>query len=73
MMEIVAGLNQSPVLLLKNLWSSMPSKIQRKWDDMNALADPLGNFRNYRKELKAKAMLENRKKLPVLPYLRKLA
>jgi len=69
MMEIVSGLNQSSVLLLKNIWSAIPSKIQKKWDEMNALSDPLGNFRNYRRELKAKAMLENRKKVPVMPYV----
>jgi len=69
MMEIVSGLNQSSVLLLKNLWSAIPPKIQKKWEEMNQLADPLGNFRNYRRELKSKAMLENRKKVPVLPYI----
>ena len=69
MMEVVSGLNQSSVLLLKQLWSSIPAKVQKKWEEMNALSDPLGNFRNYRRELKAKAMLENRKKVPVLPYI----
>jgi len=69
MMEIVSGLNQSSVSLLKNLWSAIPSKIQKKWDEMNALSDPLGNFRNYRRDLKAKATLENRKKVPIMPYI----
>jgi hypothetical protein len=32
MMEVVSGLNQSPVLLLKNLWSSLPSKVSKKWE-----------------------------------------
>ena len=71
MMEIVSGLNQSSVSLLKNLWTAIPSKIQKKWDEMIALSDPLGNFRNYRRELKSKGTLENRKKVPIMPYIRK--
>jgi len=69
MMEILSGLNQSSVGILKTLWQAVPPKMMKKWEEMNLLSDPLGNFRNYRRELKAKAMLENRKKVPVMPYI----
>jgi son of sevenless len=53
-MEIVSGLNLTPVYRLRKTWDAVPRKYITIYEQLTALMAPKGNFKVYREELHTK-------------------
>eukprot|EP00842_Homolaphlyctis_polyrhiza_P004890 jgi/Hompol1/5401/HPOL_004387-RA len=59
---LIAGLNLTPVQRLKKTWEGLPEKSKKIWSDVEKIADPSRNMKNYRDRLAASAT-------PMVPFL----
>lgn len=53
-MEIISGLNLTPVYRLRKTWDALPRKYVTLFEQLTALMDSKGNFKVYREELHTK-------------------
>jgi hypothetical protein len=61
--SLIAGLNLIPVQRLKKTWEALPDKAKQTWSEVEKIADPSKNMRNYRERLQAVSP-------PMVPFLR---
>nr|KAJ3423055.1 hypothetical protein HK105_003686 [Polyrhizophydium stewartii] len=59
---IVAGLNLTPVQRLKKTWEALPEKSKKLWSEVEKIADPSKNMKNYRDRLAISTT-------PMVPFL----
>eukprot|EP01104_Vermistella_antarctica_P012347 TRINITY_DN355_c0_g4_i3.p1 TRINITY_DN355_c0_g4~~TRINITY_DN355_c0_g4_i3.p1 ORF type:complete len:376 (+),score=86.51 TRINITY_DN355_c0_g4_i3:331-1458(+) len=61
LMQIVSGLNMTPVSRLKRTWKALKASDTAAFEDLSELMNNLQNFKNYRQELASAPT-------PVMPY-----
>jgi hypothetical protein len=61
--SLIAGLNLVPVQRLKKTWEALPEKVKQTWQEVEKIADPSKNMRNYRERLQQVSP-------PMVPFLR---
>ncbi|KAI8816195.1 ras guanine nucleotide exchange factor domain-containing protein [Fimicolochytrium jonesii] len=62
MFAIIAGLNIPPIQRLKKTWEALPDKAKKSWAELEKMADPSRNMKNYRDTLLAASP-------PIVPFL----
>ncbi|KAH6586466.1 hypothetical protein BASA50_000421 [Batrachochytrium salamandrivorans] len=60
--SLIAGLNLTPVQRLKKTWEALPDKTKKLWAEVEKIADPSRNMKNYRDRLAASSS-------PMVPFL----
>jgi hypothetical protein len=68
-MQILAGLNMSPVVRLKESWESIPEKYMEILKSLDELMSSKINFKTYRSELASITESHKTDDPPILPYL----
>lgn len=66
-LQIVSGLNSTPISRLKRTWSMVPSKTTRIFHEINKILNPNDNYISYR----ASIMRSTGPAIPVLPLFQK--
>ncbi|KAJ3019960.1 hypothetical protein HKX48_001505 [Thoreauomyces humboldtii] len=62
MYAIIAGLNVTPVQRLKKTWAALSDKAKNTWAELEKIADPSRNMKNYRDKLAVATP-------PIVPFL----
>ncbi|KAI8808455.1 ras guanine nucleotide exchange factor domain-containing protein [Cladochytrium replicatum] len=62
MFALIAGLNLTPVQRLKKTWEALPPPAKKAFQDLEKIADPSRNMKNYRDQL-------TECKPPIVPFL----
>ncbi|KND00621.1 uncharacterized protein SPPG_03749 [Spizellomyces punctatus DAOM BR117] len=62
MFALIAGLNMPPIQRLKKTWEALPDKAKKAWAELEKVADPSRNMKNYRDLLNAATP-------PIVPFL----